>query len=203
MINLKMIPEILIFRSSSPTYHRFENATVYQPVRNLNHARNLPTMSTRELQESLSGEMNAVCLESIGSAYMRNAIQNAHYFLVAFDHEKRKICGVLFLQIYETWSPRFQTHWFGYIDLVCSRCKTFGKRLIQQAEAFCTGCLFMRLNAVSGAVKYYETLGYEHKTQPCDRSSIARPWAYVRNRRTPGMNVNNIGVKMAKCLVQL
>lgn len=196
-----MIPDILVFRSSSPKYSLFENAKVHNPVRR--NSRSIPTMTPRELRELLSSEMNEICLDTIGDNYMLSAINKAHYFFVAFDHAQQKICGVLFLHIYETWSPRFKIHRFGYVDLVCSRCKTFGTRLVKEAEAFCKDCLFMRLNALTEKVSFYEKIGYKHETQPCDPSSVARPWSYVRNRKTPHLGVKNIGAKMTKCLVTI
>lgn len=194
----------MIFRSSAPKYQSFENARVHHPkVPNANSG--MPTMSPTQVSELLRNELNGVCKDSIEDSYIREAIQKAHYFLVAFDHARREICGILLLHLYETWSPKFKTHAFGYIDLVCSRCPSFGKRLMASAETMCKGygCMFVRLNAVPEKVSYYASLGYEHKVQPCDRSSIARPWTFVRNRKnTSGqLKFNDIGVKMAKCII--
>lgn len=196
-----MIPEIIVLRSTAPRYKSFENARVHQPKVSKN---DISKMSPAQLNDMLRNELNDICKDSIDETYIRDAIRNAHYFLLAFDHKRQEICGILLLHMYDTWSPKFNTHAFGYIDLVCSRCPSFGKRLITYAERLCadTGCLFVRLNALSNKVTYYMSLGYEHKVQPCDRSSIARPWTFVRNRRnTSGhLQSNDLGVKMAKCL---
>lgn len=195
-----MKPEIMIFRSSAPKYQPFEHQASQSPVRN-NNPLGLPTMSPTDMMAMLQNELDGLCQDSIENNYIQNGIRKAHYFLVAFDHTRREICGLLLLHMYQTWSPRFKQHTFGYIDLVCSRCKSFGKRLILSAETVCrnVGALFVRLNAVPDKVGYYESLGYEHKTQPCDRTAVPRPWTFARNRRAT-LNVDNIGIKMAKCL---
>lgn len=197
-----MTPELMLFRSSGPKYRRFEHASVHRPVRSRNT--DLLVFSPQDVYALLQRELNSVCKDSIEQAYIRVGIRKAHYFIVAIDHARREICGLLLLHMYQTWSPKFKTHVFGYIDLVCSRCPSFGKRMIVLAETFCReqGGLFMRLNSVPEQVGYYTSLGYEHKTQPCDPRAIARPWTFVRNRRnTSGaLGANDLGVKMTKCL---
>jgi hypothetical protein len=197
-----MTPEIIIFRSNTSKRQSFENARVHRPKVFENNS--LSIMSPKQLNDMLHHELNDICKDSIDETYIRDAIRKAHFFLVAFDHKRQEICGLLLLHMYDTWSPKFKTHAFGYIDLVCSRCPSFGKRLIASSERLCkdAGCLFVRLNAVSSKVAYYASLGYEHKVQPCDRSSLARPWTFVRDRRNISgqLEANDLGVKMAKCL---
>lgn len=197
-----MTPEIIIFRSNTSKRQSFENARVHRPKVFENNS--LSIMSPKQLNDMLHHELNDICKDSIDETYIRDAIRKAHFFLVAFDHKRQEICGLLLLHMYDTWSPKFKTHAFGYIDLVCSRCPSFGKRLIASSERLCkdAGCLFVRLNAVSSKVVYYASLGYEHKVQPCDRSSLARPWTFVRDRRNISgqLEANDLGVKMAKCL---
>jgi hypothetical protein len=199
-----MQPDIMLFRSSAPKFQPFENASVYQPVRAETET-SIPEMPPQQMIDMLQSELNGVCKDSIEYQYIRGGIRKAHYFVMAFDHVRQEICGMLLFHVYQTWSPQWKTHRFGYIDLVCSRCPSFGKRMIKMTETFCReqmSCLFMRLNSVPEQVSYYASLGYEHKTQPCDRRGIARPWTFVRNRKnTSGvLSVNDIGVKMAKCL---
>lgn len=199
-----MTPDIMMFRSSAPVYKAFENAAVHQPIKE--NKKGLPKMSPGQVTELLRNELAGVCQDSIMNQYIHRGIRQAHYFFVAFDHSKQEICGILLMHMYKTWSPKFKDHTFGYVDLVCSRCKSFGSRLMRSAENFCRdlGALFMRVNSVPEKVDYYAALGYEHKVQPCDPTSVARPLTYVRNRRTTlkNLNFNDIGAKMTKCLIE-
>ena len=200
-----MKAEIMIFRGSAPVYQPFENTEVYKPLKTRNRMSYLPTMSSRQITDMLRSELSGICQDSITNDYIRVGIKKAHYFFVAFDHAKQEICGLLLLHVYRTWSPKFKDHLFGYVDLVCSRCKSFGKRLMASAENFCRdlNCLFMRINSVPEQIGFYTALGYEHKVQPCDPTSVARPMTYVRNRsrnRSNNLKFNDIGAKMTKCL---
>ena len=191
----------MIFRATAPEYEWFENARVHRPLKN--QAGSEPTMSSRQFIGMLESEFKGVCQDSITNNYIIAGIRKAHYYFVAFDHAKQEICGILLLHLYKTWSPKFKDHTFGYVDLVCSRCKTFGKRLMTAAETYCRGlgALFMRINSVPEQIGFYTALGYEHKVQPCDPTSVARPMTYVRNRgHRSNLEFNDIGAKMTKCL---
>ena len=193
-----------MFRSSKPEYNPFENAAVHQPIKE--NKKDLPKMSSGQVKDLLRNELAGVCRDSITNKYISGGIRQAHYFFIAVDHSKQEICGILLLQMYRTWSPKFKDHTFGYVDLVCSRCKSFGKRLMASAETFCRdiGALFMRINSVPEQIGFYTALGYEHKVQPCDPTSIARPMTYVRNRgHHSNLDFDDIGAKMTKCLSKL
>jgi len=192
---------ILVFKAATPRFKRLENA--FDPVKSRN-TRVSGVIATADILGTIDGMIGA-CKDSIEDAFIRKAVKNTHYHIVAFDHESQDICGFLFLHHYRSWSPKLGNHTFGYIDLVCSKCKGTGKALMQQAEAFCKSaleCKYIKLNALDEQIGFYKRLGYEHKQQPCFQKTAERPMSYARNRKTTEkLNVNNLGVKMSKCLL--
>lgn len=193
--------EPLVFQAATPRYKRLENT--FDPVKIKNTISVSGVIETADILETIDGMIGA-CKDSIEDAFIRRAVKNTHYHIVAFDHKSQDICGFLFLHHYRSWSPKLGNHSLGYVDLVCSKCKGTGKALMKRAETFCRElkCEYIKLNALDEQIGFYERLGYEHKQQPCFQKTTERRMSYARNRRTTEkLNVDNLGVKMSKCLL--
>lgn len=191
----------LVFKAANPRYKRLENT--FDPVKS-NLKKNVSgVISSADMLRTIDGMIGA-CKNSIEDDFIRQGVKNTHYYVVAFDHKSQDICGFLFLHRYQSWSPKLGNHTFGYVDLVCSKCKGTGKGLMKLAETFCRElkCKYIKLNALDKQIGFYERLGYEHKQQPCFQKTTERRMSYARNRRTnEKLNVDNLGVKMSKCLL--
>lgn len=193
----------LIFKASTPKYKRLEN--VYDPVKtNVQNTQISGVIASADILQTVESMMSA-CKGDVDDAFIRRAVRNTHYYIVAFDHTTQDICGFLLLHHYHSWSPKLGNHTFGYVDLVCSKCKGTGTTLMKRAESFCKTvlkCKYIKLNALDESIGFYERIGYEHKQQPCFQQTTERNRSYTRNRQSKQkLNVNNLGVKMSKCLL--